>query len=109
MMLIKEEIEVCTLHVFPFFWLTHPLALSHSAAEMSQELKLLRCAYFPGQLQLLSDDKLLSDLSSLQNNLRLPTLIPPPVPQGALFRPLPGMSHFYDRHFGPHRPGPPML
>lgn len=59
------------------------------------------CIFLWPAADLLSDDKLLGYLSSLQNSFRLPTLIPPPVPQGAFFPPLPGMSHFYDCHFGP--------
>lgn len=43
-------------------------------------LKALHSAYPPGQLQTpLSDDKLPSYLSSLQNSLQLPTLIPTPA------------------------------
>ncbi len=39
------------VRVFSLLWLIHPLALSHSTVEMSQEVKVSHCAYFPGFLQ----------------------------------------------------------
>lgn len=78
-------------HDQSFFWLVIHFFYSslrwHSAANMSQEHGIALCIFPWPARNLLSDDKLLSYLSSLQNSLRLPALIPPPVPPGALFHP----------------------
>lgn len=61
---------------------------SGTATEMSEEVRSIALCIFPRPAPvLLSDDKLLSYLSSLQNSLWLLTLIPLPVPPGALFHP----------------------
>lgn len=84
---------------FHFFILlvvnSSPLLPSHSAARNVTRAENITLCIFPWPaLDLLSDDKLLSYLSSLQNSLRLPTLIPPPVPCGGSIPPPPWHESF---------------